>query len=161
MLNENENVCSGIATGPMPCYIGVKRVRAVPMTYIEYCQYKNQECEQDQNPPKDGYFVVYPDGYESWCPKAQFEEANRPVNGLSFGHAIEAAKKGMKIARAGWNGKGMWLFFVPDNGWNLLFGNTTDYKNNPFIAMKTADDKYVPWLASQTDILADDWFIVE
>lgn len=80
---------------------------------------------------------------------------------FNFGNAIGYLKKGRKVARKGWNGKGMWLFLVPSDGWALLFGNTTDYENNPFIAMKTADNKYVPWLASQTDMLAEDWEVIE
>jgi len=78
-----------------------------------------------------------------------------------FGWALGALKNGKKVSRTGWNGKGMWLELVPADCWTKLFGNTTDYENCPFISMKTADDKIVPWLASQTDLLAEDWGIAE
>ncbi|MGG1659518.1 DUF2829 domain-containing protein [Brevibacillus sp. NRS-1366] len=82
---------------------------------------------------------------------------------MNFGQAIEALKQGEKVARTGWNGKGMWLFLVsqlsldvPING-----GRNTFFTGmQPFICMKTADEKFVPWLASQTDMLAEDWLVV-
>ena len=77
---------------------------------------------------------------------------------FDFGDAISLLKDGAKVARKGWNGKGMWLKLVQkgyfdvgisivENGSNLL----------PLIGMKTADNSFVPWLASQTDVLAEDW----
>jgi hypothetical protein len=80
---------------------------------------------------------------------------------LSFGIALGLLKAGSKVQRTGWNGKGMYLELIPANGWTRLFGNTTDFKNLPWIGMKTADDMFVPWLASQTDILAEDWSTYE
>ena len=79
---------------------------------------------------------------------------------MNFSEALESLKLGSKLQREGWNGKGMFIELVPANGWAKLFGNTTDYGNLPFIGMKTADNKFVPWLASQTDILAEDWSIL-
>lgn len=76
---------------------------------------------------------------------------------LPFQSALLYLKQGAKVRRSGWNGKGMWLEYVPAHAWARLFGNTTDYQNRPFIAMKDAQDGYVPWLASQTDLLAEDW----
>lgn len=77
---------------------------------------------------------------------------------MSFGNAIECLKLGDKVARKGWNGKGMYLTLV--TSWN---GNVAplpeDYKLLPWIAMKTADNGVVPWLASQTDMLTDDWCV--
>lgn len=68
---------------------------------------------------------------------------------LSFGEALVALKAGGRVARAGWNGKGMWLKLqVPDAHSKMSL---------PYIYMKTADDKLVPWLASQTDVLGEDW----
>jgi hypothetical protein len=79
---------------------------------------------------------------------------------MDFSLALAALKDGKAVCREGWNGKGMHLVYVPSKGWALLFGDTTSVTNAPWICMKTADDKIVPWLASQTDILADDWQIV-
>ena len=81
---------------------------------------------------------------------------------LSFGDAIAALKEGLRVERAGWNGKGMWLIYIGGNEYDVdapLRFNTTEL--SPYIAMKTADNKLVPWLASQTDVLAEDWQIVE
>ncbi len=76
-----------------------------------------------------------------------------------FAVALVILKRGGRVARAGWNGKGMFLFAV--NDWTNNDGRQQHYPNLPFIAMKTADNKTVPWLASQTDILAEDWCVVE
>jgi len=99
--------------------------------------------------------------------------------GLTFGLAIEALKKGHRAARAGWNGKGMFLYYVPANsypaqtdvakaywadkqpGYSPSSANTILVPYGAYIAMKTAQENVVPWLASQTDVLADDWQIVE
>lgn len=70
---------------------------------------------------------------------------------MDFGEALHVLKRGMRVSRSGWNGKGMWLELqVPDAHSKMSL---------PYIYMKTADDKLVPWLASQTDVLAEDWQI--
>lgn len=84
---------------------------------------------------------------------------------MNFGDAIEALKSGLKVARSGWNGKGMFLYYVPANSYpaqteaaKAHFGDMVPYR--AYIAMKTVDNEVVPWLASQTDVLAEDWEIV-
>ena len=68
---------------------------------------------------------------------------------MTFGQAIEALKAGKTVQRAGWNGKGMWLGLqVPDEHSKMGL---------PYIYMSTVDGKLVPWLASQTDMLSEDW----
>ncbi len=68
---------------------------------------------------------------------------------MNFGKALDNLKSGDRIARQGWNGKGMWLALQkPDENSKMSL---------PYIYMKTACDNLVPWLASQTDILAEDW----
>lgn len=82
---------------------------------------------------------------------------------MNFGKAIEAMKAGQRVARAGWNGKGMWLCLIPSWEPWVMLGEAIEafeLERLPFIAMKTADDKLVPWLASQTDILVEDWEFV-
>lgn len=78
---------------------------------------------------------------------------------MNFGDAIEVLKAGDKVQRAGWNGKGMWLLLVPVERWSCSVGpsNVPGAHRLPWIGMKTADGGFVPWLASQTDMLADDW----
>mgnify|MGYP000920153130 CR=1 FL=1 len=71
---------------------------------------------------------------------------------MDFGKAIVLLKAKQRVARRGWNGKGMYLELqVPDEHSKMSL---------PYIYMKTVDDKLVPWLASQTDILAEDYYLV-
>lgn len=88
------------------------------------------------------------------------EEAN---DFLNFGDAIAALKSGYKVARAGWNGKNMWLSYLDpylNKQFTLIEMDDAEGTFSPYIGMKTADNKYVPWLASQTDMLACDWVII-
>lgn len=96
--------------------------------------------------------------------------------GLPFGQAIEALKDGKKVARAGWNGKGMWLSLSGD-GVRYIPASSFWSENNaefahqqpngtaavlPCITMKTATGEILMgWLASQTDMLAEDWVVVQ
>lgn len=68
---------------------------------------------------------------------------------MNFGKAIEILKVGGKVARNGWNGKGLYV--------ELQKPNENSKMTLPYIFMKTADDNLVPWSASQTDMLANDW----
>ncbi len=68
---------------------------------------------------------------------------------LTFGEALQSLKDGGRIARKGWNGKGMWL--------ELQRPDAHSKMSLPYIYMKTADSHLVPWLASQTDVLGEDW----
>ncbi|MDE2579957.1 MAG: DUF2829 domain-containing protein [Hyphomicrobiales bacterium] len=86
---------------------------------------------------------------------------------MDFGKAIAALKEGKCVAREGWNGKGMFLFLVRGSQFKanreplmsiLGEGTTVDY--HAHIDMKTAQGYIVPWLASQADMLSDDWQIV-
>lgn len=98
----------------------------------------------------------------------QEETPNSPGKGvnLNFGIALRLLKQCNAVSRAGWNGKGMYIFIIGEGGaaapgckpiWTYTNGLNDNFPLLPFIAMKTADDKVVPWLASQTDILAEDW----
>ncbi len=160
----------------MKTYIGTKVVNANAMSRAAYNALRGWTVPADENPKDEGYLVEYTDGgqpnhkdfdgYISWSPKAQFENAYRETTGLTFGLVIEALKSGKRVARAGWNGKGMWLALIEGDRWGI--GGHAPYdipggahiKHAPFIGMRTADEKFVPWLASQTDMLAEDWTIV-
>jgi hypothetical protein len=107
-----------------------------------------------------GYTVQYEDGYVSWSPKDVFEKAYRPAVAMSFGMALEALKMGLRVARVGWNGKGIFLELFTPSGLGLLMSQGERISELPWIGMKTADNKFVPWLASQTDMLSDDWITV-
>ncbi len=186
-------------TGPMSMtttatktYEGTKRVYARPMTRGEYNAYRGWEVPADENPADDGYLVEYLDGgksnhpdhagYISWSPKDVFERAYSEVGqGLSFGDALKALKAGQRVARTGWNGKGMWLSLSCAPGGdaaagrreiaaeNLWSSNNSEYARQnggsavvlPCITMKTATGEILMgWLASQTDMLAEDWEVL-
>lgn len=151
----------------MKKYIGVKQIQAKEMNRGDYNKYRGWTIPENENPADEGYLVKYPDGYESWSPKKQFEEAYRECDNMTFGLAIEIMKKGKKVARKGWNGKGMFLFLAKSTDIETE-ADLTSCENMhgdlvlPSIVMKTADNHFcVGWLASQTDILAEDWRIVE
>lgn len=144
----------------MKKFIGTKIIEAKPMTRGEYNEYRGWTIPEDENPADKGYLVKYPDGYESWSPEKQFNEAYRECDNMTFGLAIEALKKGMKVARKGWNGKGMYLFLA--HGEDIKSCTGIHEKCVDVICMKTAQDTVVfGWLASQTDMLAEDWVIIE
>ena len=80
------------------------------------------------------------------------EEMESDSEGMTFSEALEELVDGNSIARSGWNGKGMWISLQnPDEDSKMTL---------PYIFMSTADGNLVPWLASQTDILSDDWEVV-
>lgn len=86
---------------------------------------------------------------------------------MDFGSAIIALKSGKKVARKGWNGKAMFLFLVPGSTFKVnrapllgIYPEGTEINYHAHVDMKTADNKVVPWLCSQTDMLAEDWEIV-
>lgn len=158
-------------------YVRMHTVEAEPMTRGEYNKYRGWEIPANENPADEGYHVVYPDGYESWCPKAQFEAAGRPVDGMTFGQAIEAMKRGKKVARRGWNGKGMFLWLKPAANikaeWckdemlkGLVEANGGEIIGLGTICMYTHDGTgrkaiLTGWLASQSDMLFEDWEVIE
>jgi len=84
------------------------------------------------------------------------QQSNEGPFQFHFGTAIQALKAGKKVGRIGWNGKGMWLELS-------AYGPGAMYKDRPLhphILMATAQGDYVPWLASQTDMLTEDWVVV-
>lgn len=93
------------------------------------------------------------------------------MNGFDFGEALKQLKLGEKVARRGWNGKGMFLTLQQGstvkgedmrNGNAKKFYGENEVRISSHIDMKSADDTYVVgWLASQTDMLAEDWFVLE
>ncbi len=171
----------------MERFIGVKEVKAFKMNRQEYNDYRGWELPSDENGLDDGYLVEYLDGgksnhpnhegYISWSPSEVFERAYYKTNGLTFGLAIEAAKNGHKIARSKWNGKNMFVVYMPPLHLPPYNTQGTERKVNdrtakwigedkplncqPYFAMYNAQEEWIPgWLASQSDMLDNDWFIV-
>lgn len=86
---------------------------------------------------------------------------------MTFSEALIRLKNGERLARKGWNGKGMFLFLVPGSQFKVnrppllgIYEEGTEISYQAHIDMKTADGTIVPWLASQSDLLADDWSLV-
>lgn len=162
----------------MKQFIGTKIIKAKPMDLGEYNNYRGWTIPTDEDPEKKGYLVEYPDGYQSWSPAEVFEEAYRQTDNMNFGLAIEAMKKGHKVARCGWNGKDMFVVYMPPMQLPPYNTQGTDRKVNDrtakfigedtpldcqgYFSMFTAQKKWQPgWLASQADMLADDWMLVD
>ena len=157
----------------MKKYLGVKLIEAEPMTHGKYAKEKYGENNainttefSIQNKESEGYKVKYDNNYISWSPKVVFEEAYRRIDNLNFGLAIEAIKKGHKVAREGWDGKGLFVYYVPDNSYKTQtevakkeFGEYAKY--NHYMALKGVDGVVSTWVPSVTDCLADDWVIIE
>jgi hypothetical protein len=87
---------------------------------------------------------------------------------FDFGDAISALKAGKRVCREGWNGKGMFLFLVPGSNFVVnrppllgIYPEGTTVAYHAHIDMKTAQGYVVPWLASQADMLSNDWMIAE
>jgi hypothetical protein len=149
----------------MEKFIGVKLINAKPMTRLEYNEFRNWTLPEDEDGNDEGYLVEYLDGgkpnhpdyenYVSWSLADVFRNAYHKCDDMTFGLAIEALKMGKRVARKGWNGKNMFLFIVNDR-----LVERYDCPGLPYISMKTADNKNVPWLASQIDVLSEDWVII-
>lgn len=91
-----------------------------------------------------------------------------PTTGLNFGTVLHALKAGKRVARAGWNGKGMFVYVVPANSYpaqtgaaKAFFGEDGMVPYNAYLALKGADDTVSTWAPSGSDALAEDWLIVE
>jgi len=150
----------------MQQYIGTKLVTSTPMNRADYNTYRGWTLPENEDGSDDGYLVEYQDGgkpndsrhagYISWSPKAQHEAAYRPCDAMTFGLAVEALKKGLKVARSGWNGKGLWLeYYQPMADVDLPYIRMS----YPVHSATYPNGARVPWLASQTDVLAEDWCI--
>lgn len=169
-------------------FIGTKTILARALTRGDYNAYRGWNPPAGEDQSVQGYLVEYTDGgtpndprhtgYISWSPKEQFDNAYRPCSAMTFGLALEALKRGAKVARAGWNGKGMWISLsgsttnprniAYENFWSKNASEWARTENGggaevlPCILMKTADNRILMgWLASQTDMLAEDWQIVQ
>lgn len=146
-------------------YIGTKVVTAWPNDWATPVPEDDPRYNRDHFTQQvaKGYAVKYEDGYTSWSPYEAFAKAYRlaegPLQALTFGDALHFLKHGSAVARTGWNGKGMYVFLIGADTWEL----TTATDKAPlmsFLALRTADGKVVPWLASQTDMLAEDWMVL-
>ncbi len=162
----------------MTClYIGTKVITATPMTRQAYNDYRGWTLPDDENGDDAGFLVEYADGgkanhpahkgYISWSPADVFARAYRPAGTLTFGQALDALKAGHRVARAGWNGKGMFAYLVPANSYTVQtgaaaahFGQGAMIPYRAYLALKTVDDDVATWAPSCSDVLAEDWTII-
>lgn len=149
----------------MKKYIGTKIIEAVPAIRVNGKIYHPGTMLPLGTQAEQGYKVVYPDGYESWSPKDVFEEAYRPTGGMPFSLAIEAIKKGKKAARKGWNGKEQYIELATNISYKNAVGEQINAEHldcgSAAIAFVGTRGVQLGWLASQSDMLSDDWVIVE
>lgn len=181
----------------MKRFIGTKVINAKPMNRLEYNQFRGWTLPDDENGEDEGFLVEYVDGgqantteysgYVSWSPKDVFERAYKASGNLAFGDAIEYMKQSHKVARSGWNGKGMWVSLfsslnigIDNDDYGIDFNFDDDqlgekqfshwkhhegdesYTIKDCVCMFTASGEIqLGWLASQADMLAEDWVIIE
>jgi Protein of unknown function (DUF2829) len=168
-------------------YIGTKKVNATPMTRKAYNDLRGWEVPADENGDDEGFLVEYTDGgkanvagfdgYVSWSPADVFSRAYKEVEvktevtqrmtSMDFSYALRVLKSGGKMTRSGWNGKGMWLKQIKNTDYVIttvpIINKDDDGFTDPlpYIGMRTACSGFVPWTASQTDLLESDWEVVE
>ena len=162
----------------MKKYLGVKLISAEPCSQDQFAGAKNfgDLSKLSGGVDREGYKVVYEDGYTSWSPEGIFENAYREISNLTFGLAIEALKQGKLVARTGWSGKGMFVMkqipaeigldiipkmqSVQQSAKDILVerGTTLKYENQMLIVKQdgTADS----WVPSSSDVFAEDWVIL-
>lgn len=146
------------------------------MDKSEYCRLRGWQIPADEDPCEIGYVVEYLDGgkpnlegfdgYVSWSPADVFERAYRPLEAATFdfGEAIRRLKAGDRVARAGWNGKGMFAYLVPAASYPVQtgaaiahFGPGAMVPYRPYLALKTVEEDVATWAPSCSDVLAEDW----
>ena len=170
----------------MKTYICTKMIHAVPVKMVNGMHWPDglplPELPKIQEPVvdcccnikvpapviEDGYmYTTSPDDkYPQYMSAADFEIMCRSTEDMAFGDALEAMKHGERVARKGWNGKDMYVFlahepdFVTDADISAFDQQAVEVCD--VLVMKTAQDAFqLGWLASQADMLAEDWYIVE
>jgi len=139
------------------------------LTFVDVLYGPTRHSIKDRPTPLPGWYLVfYDNGYHSFSPPEAFEEGYTLLSpdAIDFGQALKALEAGAMVTREGWNGKGMFLLLVPGSRFKVnrkpllgIFPEGTEVNYRPHIDMKTADGQIVPWVASQSDLLATDWII--
>jgi hypothetical protein len=149
-------------------FIGIKIVSATPITRGDYNLLRGWELPADENGEDLGMLKDDGEGHIQWDPIETFDRDFKACIGMPFGMAVEAMKKGLKVARAGWNGAGMFAYLVPANSYpaqtgaaKSFFGEKAMVPYREYMVLKTAQGDVATWAPSGSDALADDWMIVE
>lgn len=165
----------------MSKYIRMHQVEAEPMTRGDYNTFRGWTIPANENPADEGYKVTYPDGYVSWCPKAQFDEAairctvygdpDAPKHTVTFAYAIAQCRyHGRKIRRLNWNGDGQFVRYetvlvFEDGKLHINEENAGTAKDSECFVFHSKNRVtgetgiQVGWLASQGDMKSEDWVI--
>lgn len=169
----------------MKTYICTKMIHAVPTKMVNGCFWPDGlplpklsetaepavDCCCNSKPRKlvidDGYMYTTSDDdkYPSFMSKDEFEAMCRWAENMTFGDALEAMKCGKRVARRGWNGKNQYVELASCVSYKNAGGEVVnvDHKNigNKALAFVGTSGVQMGWLASQADMLAEDWYIVE
>ena len=149
-------------------------VSAMAMTRQEYNDLRGWQLPENENGSDAGYLIEDSEGEQNtdkfkgfvqWLPKSEFERKyivesdekhpkedepkDMPVATVDFGSAVYALKQGKKVARSGWNGKGMYIRYVP-----------TTNSLNEHLEIKNVKDTFDTWVPSISDLLAEDWVVL-
>ena len=163
----------------MKTYICTKVIHAVPVKVVNGIPWPDglplpQQpeidpcCNEIGVKIEEGYMYTTSadDKYPQFMSQADFDGMCRSAEDMTFGDALEALKDGERVARKGWNGKDMYVFlaheadFVTDA--DISAFDQMGVEVGDMLVMKTAQNTFQPgWLASQADMLAEDWYIVE
>lgn len=141
----------------MKTYIGTKIIQAEPAYRVSNDHAHHiivtDPADAYANYPdvEEGYRVRYQDGYESWSPKAAFEEAYRLTDGVNFGLALEAMKKGMGARLPHWK---------PDVVIRVQYPDEHSKMTVPYLYVESRYGR-VPWKETMIELFSDDWVIVE
>jgi len=151
----------------MESYIGTKQIKGRPMTRAEYNTYRGWELPADEDGTDEGMLKDDGKGHEQWDPIETFNIDFKASGEMTFGHAVELLKAGQKVARSGWNGKGMFVYLVGGSTFtvnrsplNKFYLNGTEVTYRPHMDLVTADGSISTWAPSNSDALAEDWGVV-
>lgn len=151
-INVKAETAWKIQHGPMPAVV-VEKDTKIPSIL-------------DGAPKQDGYSVTMPDGNKTWVERKVFEEIFQvAVPAMDFGQAIAAVREGKRIARRGWNGKNQYVELATNISYKNWSGTIVNVDHSAIgsaaLAFVGTSGVQLGWLASQADMLADDWYIAD
>ena len=163
-------ICSKIIHAvPTKLVNGYPWPEGLPLPEISEPEQINEHCGcTAETRIEDGYMFTTSkdDKYPQFMTADEFEKVCRSTEDMTFGDALLVLKQGERVARKGWNGKNMYVFlayeadFVTDA--DISAFDQLEVEVADMLVMKTAQDTFQPgWLASQADMLAEDWYIVK
>lgn len=154
-------------------------VTATAMTRGEYNTYRGWTLPANEDGDDAGYLMQYSNPtHENWLPSKMVDVAFSANGGYTFGQATALAKKGRKVARSSWNTKNVFIVHMPalylppyntedtarkvNDRTAKWIGEDKPLDCKAYFAMYNAKEQWIPgWSASQADMLAEDWYVVE